>query len=73
MKTAIQNIDVSILAPKEQEELFTFYQYLVFKTKQMTQLKTKSRVKTKTLPKAFYSPIKINTDYKFNRDEIYRF
>ena len=70
MQASIQSIDISILAPKEREELFAFYKYLLFKTKQISS-ENSLKQKTVKLPQTFYSPLKVNAYQKFDRDEIY--
>ena len=66
----VNQIDMSALPERVQNELFDFYQFLVEKygRKKGKEIETVSS----GLPDEFYKPIKVKQYLNFSRDEIYQ-
>lgn len=67
MEYASQEIDMSILPGKVQEELIDFYQFLV--EKYGKDKNDESIFKHSRLPEEFYKPIRVASYHHFNRNE----
>ena len=63
-------IDVSQLKEREKKELYLFYKYLLYRSAHHSRPNKPKRELPK-LPPTFYSPVKVNSYQKFDRNEIY--